>query len=53
MTRFTAPRFSQQATAFAFALATTLAILSGVDNLATPSSSGAVLVQAASAPAQG
>lgn len=53
MTRFTASRFSQHAAAFAFALATTLVILSGVDNLATPSPSGALLVQAASAPAQG
>ena len=53
MTRFTAPRFSQHATAFAFALATTLAIFSGVNSLATPSPSGALLVQATAAPAQG
>lgn len=53
MTRFTAPRLSQHATAFAFALATTLAMLSGVNSLATPSPSGALLVQATAAPAQG
>ena len=61
MTRFAAPRstarfttrFSQHAAAFVFALATTLAMLSGVDTLATPSSAGAVLVQADAAHAQG
>lgn len=53
MTRFTASRLGQHATAIAFALATTLAMLSGVDRLATPSPAGALLVQAASAPAQG
>lgn len=57
MTRFTAarftPRFSQHATAFVFALATTLVILTGVDHLATPAQSAAVLVQADATPAQG
>lgn len=53
MTRFTAPRFSQHATAFVFALATTLVILAGVDNLATPAPSAAVLVQADTTPTKG
>ena len=57
MTRFAAPRFTtrfgQHAAAFVFALATTLAMLSGVDTLATPSSAGAVLVQADATHAQG
>lgn len=53
MTRFAAPRLSQHAAAFAFALATTLVILSGVDTLATPSSAGALLVQTEAAPTQG
>ena len=46
-------RFSHHAAAFALALATTLAMLSGVNSLATPSPSGALLVQATAAPAQG
>lgn len=61
MTRFAAPRFtarsttsfSQHAAAFVFALATTLAMLSGVDTLATPSSAGALLVQTDAAHTQG
>jgi hypothetical protein len=43
-------RFSRQTrhhvVAFAFALASTLAIFSGVDRLASPAPDGAVLVQA-------
>lgn len=43
-------RFSRQtrhhAVAFAFALASTLAIFAGVDRLASPAPDGAVLVQA-------
>jgi len=38
--------FTHQIAAFAFALATTLAIFSGVSSLSSPSHAGAMLVQA-------
>jgi hypothetical protein len=41
-------RFSHHAAAFALALATTLAIFSGVSSLSSPSHTGAMLVQAQS-----
>ncbi len=44
-TRF-ATRYAHPAAAFAFALATTLAIFSGVGSLATTTPSGALWVQA-------
>ena len=38
-------RFAHQAAALAFALATTLAIFSGVSSLSSPSHAGAMLAQ--------
>ena len=46
-------RFTHHAAAFLFALATTLAIFSGVSSLSSPSHAGALLAQATVPASQG